>query len=103
MVDVAAGLILAKPHHSSNQLLPVLCGAGLHNMAHPLLLNPIKVPNFTGATVQKLTQTMDMQWNFHLPYILTASGYIERANGFIKTKLHHFSDTPLKKSIEIML
>jgi hypothetical protein len=82
-VDTHTGLLLAKAHKAPNQIATIYtlwywiarCGT-------LIIIESDQGTHFTGAVIWKWANTMDIQWNYHLPYNPTAAGNIERHNGY---------------------
>jgi transposase InsO family protein len=101
-VDTHTGLLLAKAHKAPNQIATIYslwCWIARYGTL--VIIESDQGTHFTGAVIQKWASTMDIQWNYHLPYNPTAAGNIERHNGLLKLKLAHLSDTPIHKALEI--
>jgi transposase InsO family protein len=50
-----------------------------------------KWPEFVFSISQKLAQTLNIQWRFHIPYHPQSSGKVERANHILKNTLTKLS------------
>lgn len=104
MVDTSTGLGTAIEAAKANQGATIFAlWNWVSHFGTPIIIESDQGTHFTGAQVQKLALELDIQWNFHLSYNPTASGFVERFNGLLKQKLEALKDYPFHIAIRIAL